>query len=52
MKFLRKISKIDNGRYGVCSLPKPILNDLLALGAENIEFVWDERRQLLTGRPV
>lgn len=51
MKFLRKISIID-GRYAICSLPKPILNDLLEIGAQGIEFSWDERRRVLTGHPV
>jgi hypothetical protein len=51
MKFLRRITKIDNGRYGVCSLPKPVLNDLLEIGATHLEFTWNERAGVLTAVP-
>ena len=51
MKFLRRITKIGNGRYGVCSLPKPVLNDLLEMGASFLEFTWNERAGVLTAIP-
>ena len=51
MKFLRRITKIGNGRYGVCSLPKPVLDDLVAIGAEHLEFTWNERAGVLTAIP-
>ena len=50
MKFVRKITSID-GRWGSCSLPKPILDELLKNDFSKLEFEYDEVRKVLHAFP-